>query len=79
MKYLDIYISQKTLPEKSNNYKLYKLGNIVEKINERSQKSYVPDQELSIDGQMVGANARISILQYMLKNLKKKINKMDSN
>ena len=71
MKYLDIYISQKTSPEKSNNYKLYKLGNIVEKINERSQKSYVPDQEPSIDGQMVGANVRVSILQYMLKKFKK--------
>lgn len=62
MNYLNIYIYQKTPPKESSDYKLYKLGNVAEKINQRSQKSYVPDQQLSIDDQMVGTNSRISFL-----------------
>ena len=47
----------KERPKESSDYNLYKLGDIVEKVNERSQKSYVSDQQLSIDGQMVGTKA----------------------
>lgn len=47
----------KELPKESSDYKLYKLGDIVEKVNERSQKSYVSDQQLSIDEQMIGTKA----------------------
>ena len=75
MKYLDIYSYQKTPPKKSSDWKLCKLGNIVEKINEHSQKSHVPDQQLSIDEEMVVASVRISFLQYMPKKPKK----LDSN
>ena len=70
-RYLHLADNTKTPERNAKEYKLYKLGNIQNKVNERCKKNYIPQQEVSIDQQMIGTEARISFLQYMPKKPKR--------
>ena len=61
--------NKKTPDRNSKEFKLYKLGNVTEPVNECSRKCYTPNQRLSIDEQMIGTKFHISYLQYMPKKL----------
>ena len=59
------------MPEKTDpNYKLHKLGGIIEVLNPPFKSGYTPCQQITIDEEMIGIKARISFLQYMPKNPK---------
>ena len=70
LKYLHLTDNKKT-PEKTDlNYKLHKLGGIIEMLNASFKSGYTPCQQITIDEQMIGTEARISFLQYMTKKSK---------
>ena len=71
LKYLHLADNIKT-PQKTNpNYKLQKLGGIIEFRIASFKSDYRPCQQIAIDEQMIGTVARISFLQYMPKKSKK--------
>ena len=58
-KYLHLADNTKT-PEKTDPiYKLHKLGGIIELLNASFKPGYTPCQQIAIDEQMIGINARI--------------------
>ena len=70
-RYLYLADNTKTPERDAKEYKLYELGNIQNKVNKHCKKSYIPQQEVSIDEQMIGRKACISFLQYTPKKPKK--------
>ncbi len=54
-----------------NYNKLFKLGDIPEKLNKAFKEMYSPSRQLSLDEQMIGTKSRIGFLQYMPKKPKK--------
>ena len=70
LKYLHLPDNTKT-PEKTDpNYKLHKLGGIIELLNASFTSGYTPCQQITIDEQMTGIKSRISFLQCMPKKSK---------
>lgn len=51
--------------KRTNNDKLYKLGNLHQKLNINFYKAYTPERNLAVDEQMIGTKCRVSFLQYM--------------
>ena len=49
----------------TNNDKLYKLGNLHNKLNINFYKAYTPERNLAVDEQMIGTKCRVSCIQYM--------------
>ena len=72
LRYLHVADNSKNLPKSDPNHnKLFKLGNLSEKLNQSFKGMYAPSKELSIDEQMIGTKSRIGFLQYMPKKPKK--------
>ena len=65
LKYFHLADNTKTPENTDPNYKLHKLGSIIELLNASFKSGYTPCQQIMIDEQMIGAKARISFLQYM--------------
>ena len=67
LRYLHI-VDNNTRPEKGHpNYKLHKVQPVIDHLNTIFPASYTPEQNLSIDEQMIRTKCRVSFIQYMPK------------
>ena len=72
LRYLHLVDNSENLRRTDPNYnKLFKLGDIPEKLNKSFKEMYDPSRQLSLDEQMIGTKSRIGFLQYMPKKPKK--------
>ena len=72
LRYLHLVDNSDNLQRTDPNYnKLFKLGDIPEKLNKAFKEMYAPSRQLSLDEQMIGTKSRIGFLQYMPKKPKK--------
>ena len=63
LRYLHIADNSKDLPKRDPHHnKLFKLGNLPEKLNETFKAVCSPSRELSIDEEMIGTKSRIGFL-----------------
>ena len=67
LKYLHLANNETTPPKDSSDYKLYKLGNVLDVLSKTFKANYHPGRELAGDEQMVGTRCRVSFVQYMPK------------
>ena len=63
------FVNNQTAPSRNdNNYdKLWKIRPIVQCVQERAEKMYVPGEQVSIDESMIGTKARLGFIQYLPK------------
>ena len=71
-RYLHLANNDKQAPRDSPNFnRLHKLGILPCELSLRFLAMYLPEQNLSIDEQIIGTKSRISFIQYMPKKSKK--------
>ena len=68
---LHLFNNQEQPAREHPEYKLFKLGNLPQLLNEVFAKQYKPNQNLSVHEQMVGTRCRVQFIQYTPKKPKK--------
>jgi len=67
LRYLHLSNKENEPPRDDPSHKLYKLGDLLSKVNDIFAKRYKPERHLSVDEQMIGTRCRIGFIQYMPK------------